>query len=85
MNRSDIEQFVRRDWEAIAASKRAYWAERFRTGGWKPAWDAANALFVQIRHAQPDYPRDGARDADLESHLNLRARLDRVAHAFTRR
>jgi len=85
MNRREIEAFVHRDWAAVQASKSAYWADRFRDDGWLPGWRAADALWLDVRRAQPLYPSDADRDLDRADHLKLRADLDRAASAFTRR
>ena len=85
MDRSSIEAFVRRDWQAIAASKAAYWAEQFQREGWRPAWNAADALLLDIRRTQPGFPAERDRDSDYANHLKLRAALDCAAHAIARR
>jgi hypothetical protein len=85
VDRRDIQAFVDRDWEAVQASKSAYWADRFRQDGWRPAWTAADALWIDVRRVQPDYPSADDRDRDLADHLKLRADLDRAASAFARR
>ncbi|MBA3949451.1 MAG: hypothetical protein H0X44_05830 [Acidobacteria bacterium] len=85
MNRRDVEAFVHRDWAAVQDSKSAYWADQFRRHGWGAAWRAADALWVDVRLAQPEYPSAADRERDLAHHLTLRARLDRAASAFTSR
>ena len=85
VNRHDVEAFVHRDWAAVQDSKSAYWVDRFRQDGWRPAWMAADALWLDVRRAQPDYPTAVDRDRDLADHLTLRANLDRAARAFARR
>jgi hypothetical protein len=81
----DVRAFVHRDWDALAASKTAYWAERFQNDGWQPAWQAADALLLEMRRARPDYPDEQERTLDFSAHLVLRSRLDRAADAFSRR
>ena len=85
MDREAVRAFVRRDWEAVAASKTAYWAERFRREGWRPAWDAADGLLADMRVVRPDYPDDEERALDFAAHTALRGRLDRAADAFAHR
>lgn len=85
MDRRAIEEFAGRDWQAVAASKTAYWAERFRQDGWRPAWDASDALLLDVRKARPDFPTDGDRVIDFADHLKVRAQLDRASHALARR
>jgi len=82
---ADVRAFVERDWAAIQASKRAYWADRYRDSGWRAAWDAADALWIDARHVLPVYPTPASRAEDLADHLALCATLDRAARAFTRR
>lgn len=85
MDRRAIEAFVGRDWRAVARSKVAYWADRFRQDGWRPAWDASDALLFDVRRARLDFPTEQDRDLDFAAHLQLRDRMDRAAHALTRR
>lgn len=85
VDRRSIEQYVHRDWDAVSESKLAYWAGRFRDGGWAPAWTAANGLLLDMRRARPDYPSAADRDVDLAAHVQVRERLDRIADAFTGR
>jgi hypothetical protein len=80
-----VAEFVNRDWAAIASAKSAYWAERFQQDGWRPAWDAADALLVDVRRTQPDYPTERDRASDLDDHLKLLAVLARASHAIARR
>lgn len=85
MNRLDVEAFVHRDWPAVQASKAAYWAEQFRNHGWRPAWMAADALWLDVRRTQPHYPSAEDRDRDLAEHVKLCADLDKAASVFARR
>jgi hypothetical protein len=85
VDRQDVESYVRRDWRALEDSKTAYWADRFKRDGWRAAWDAADALLLDVRRARTDYPTDRERDVDFADHLTLRDRLDRAADAFARR
>ncbi len=82
MTPDDVRAFVRRDWEAVAVSKMAYWVDRFRQEGWQPAWAAADSLLFDMRRIRPDYPSDEERALDFSAHLSLRNRLDRAADAF---
>lgn len=85
MDRQDILAFAHRDWQALGVLKTAYWAERFRQDGWRPAWEAADSLLLDMRRARLDYPTDEDRDADLADHVALCNRLDHVADALARR
>jgi hypothetical protein len=85
MDRRAVEAFVGRDWHAVAASKVAYWADRFRQDGWRPAWNASDMLLLDVRRTRPEFPTEQDRRLDFAAHLKLRDRLDRAAHALTRR
>ena len=76
---------MRRDWKAVAASKLSYWGDRFREDGWRPAWDASDALLLEMRRAQPAFPTEHDRDMDFKAHLRLRNLLDRGRHAIAGR
>jgi hypothetical protein len=85
MDRDDLRAFVGRDWAAVAASKRAYWAERYRLEGSLPAQQASEALFEHARRLQSTIFSDAYRSDDLAHHLSVRDRLDRASRAITRR
>ena len=85
MDHGSLRRFARRDWKALAASKTSYWAARAREAGGHPTWDAAQALLAHARAVRPEFPTDEERRRDFASHLALRERLDRVAHAVARR
>lgn len=79
-----IREFVSRDWQSASRAKADYWARLYRDDP-EALWDSVQALLAHVRRVQPDFPTLEARDADLRSHLSLRSRLDRAAHAFSRR
>ncbi|MGE0361430.1 MAG: hypothetical protein AB7H93_19985 [Vicinamibacterales bacterium] len=85
MEPDDLRRFARRDWAAVARSKRAFWAERYRDAGAAPARRAADALLLHARRLAAPGAAGDDRAADLASHLNVRDRLDRAARAFARR
>lgn len=74
--------FVNRDWNAVAANKTSYWADRFRAQGHQPAWDAANALLADMRRVRLDYPTTDSRADDLHAHVRVCTALTRAAHAL---
>ena len=80
-----LRDFVSRDWTGAAAAKRAYWADTFRREGWQTAWMAAQGLLIHARRVCPDFPSARDRERDRLAHAAQRVRLDRAAHAFTRR
>ena len=81
----DLRRFAKRDWTSAAVGKLDYWAEQYRLHGAGPARTASTALLLHMQTAQPGFPSRSDRDADLSDHLAHRHRLDRAAHAFTRR
>ena len=82
MTPDDVRAFVGRDWAAIAASKRAYWAERYRLEGSLPARQASTALYEHARGLRSAIFGDAYRADDLAHHLQIRERLDRAARAI---
>jgi hypothetical protein len=82
---ADLRSFLDRDRESVSALKRRYWADRYRAEGPRATLEAAHQLYAQLRAARPDYPGDRERVADLAHHLDLRRKLDRVAHALSLR
>ena len=85
MDPDDLRRFARRDWAEAAARKRDYWSDQYHQHGAATARAASWALLVHVRAIRPDYPSVQHRDEDLVDHRTLRQRLDRAAHAFTRR
>ena len=84
MDRSEIADFAGREWQRASELKRDYWAERFRSD-WRTAWNASQLLLDFARRVRAPFPSERERELDLADHQSLRARLDRAAHAFTRR
>jgi hypothetical protein len=84
MERRLIREFVSRDWQSASRAKAEYWAWLYRDDP-EALWHSVQALLAHVRHVQPDFPTDEARDADLSSHLSMRLVLDRAAHAFSSR
>jgi hypothetical protein len=82
MTADELRAFAHRDWAAVAAAKRSYWAEQFRAHGCRPAWEASNALRAAMAHSSPGYPSPADRAADHAHHARLAALLTRCAHAF---
>jgi hypothetical protein len=74
----DLIAFARRDWQAIAASKRQRWAEQ------KSRMTPAEALSVgdELRHhasaLRDDWPSEEDRRKDLASHIRVAEMLRRV-------
>jgi hypothetical protein len=74
----DIVAFAHRDWQAIAAMKRRFWAEQ------KPQMTPAEALQVSDelrRHAKAlhdEWPTEEDRRNDLSVHIRVSESLGRV-------
>lgn len=79
MRKEDLIAYARRDWQAIAASKRQRWAEQ------KSRMSPAEALSVgdELRHhayaLRPAWPTEEDRREDLASHLRVSEMLRSVA------
>ena len=73
-----VRAYAGRDWELVDASRRAYWAERFRRHGPEATLSAGWALLSQLRALRPG--RADERDEDLAHHFKLNRWLDRTAH-----
>jgi hypothetical protein len=78
MRKEDLIAYARRDWQAIAASKRQRWAEQ------KSKMTAAEALSVgdELRHhaytLRPGWPTEEDRRQDLASHIRVAEMLRSV-------
>ena len=79
-----MNEYVRRDWQGAAASKSTYWADQFRQD-WRLTWNAAQSLLTHARLVRSPFPTEEERRLDFAAHRSLLDRLDRAAHAFTRR
>jgi hypothetical protein len=85
MNRDDVRAFVNRGWAAVAASKRAYWAERYRAEGSLPARQASAALYDHAQRLHSAIFGETYRADDLAHHQRLRDQLDRASRAIAGR
>ena len=48
MDPAALRAYVSRDWRAIAASKRSYWANRYKSEGPRATVDASRALLLEM-------------------------------------
>ncbi len=85
MSADDLRAFGARDWSVADASKRGYWAERYRASAGEATWAASVALRTHMRQVRPDWPTQRDRDDDLAHHVELKRKLDCAAHVFTNR
>jgi len=75
-----LRAYASRDWgapERLAREQRAKMPIRDKVR-------VAIGLYEAAKATRPDWPDEGTRRADLESHLRLRALLDRAAHVGAR-
>lgn len=84
MNRAEIEGFLRRDWQAVQASKDVFWARQKQSLGTQAIFSIVDTFREEIRALRPEWPSPRDRQEDLESHRLLGERLRRV-HAHTGR
>jgi hypothetical protein len=85
MRDEDLIAFARRDWQAIALGRFAFWAERYRREGGGPARRAATQLYDHARRICMGAFDERHRAADFADHVRLREQLDRAARALAGR
>jgi hypothetical protein len=85
MKPNDIQAFMRRGWDRKEALKREYWAEQHQERGASATLDASMALRDHLVALRPDWPTAEDRAADLRHHLELIAKLEQSADAFSSR
>jgi hypothetical protein len=79
-----IRELVHRDWDAVRASKDAYWGERIARLGPIEGLRIAEELRRQVLAHNPSWPGAADRQQDLLSHVRV-AELLRRAGAARRR
>ncbi|MEW6321205.1 MAG: hypothetical protein AB1635_08950 [Acidobacteriota bacterium] len=85
MHPDELRAFARRDWAATDRRRLAYWAERFRREGGRPARRAATDLVAHARRLGVRLADAERRADDFDHHTRMRERLDRAARAFAGR
>jgi hypothetical protein len=85
LTREAMLAFRQRRWDLVRAAKQAYWAEDTRTRGPAAGFAAEEAMWQHAREIDPTWPSPSSRQTDLEHHIQMCARLRRVADAFARR
>jgi hypothetical protein len=85
MRADDVQSFLDRDWEGLAALKREHWAERFRIEGAEATMHASQMLWGHARRVRPDWPTARERAEHLTHHVELKRLIDQAAHAFADR
>jgi hypothetical protein len=81
VNPDHLRAFAGRDFEAIAREKRAHLRRLFERDGAAGTIRLARGLWVHARALDPAWPHEREREADLASHVELKALLDRAARA----
>jgi hypothetical protein len=71
----EVGDFARRDWEVLAISKSAHWADQKKRHGPAAAIRAAEALRQQVATLRPDWPTKKDRREDLATHARVAACL----------
>ncbi len=71
MKKQDLLDFARRDWALLSESKAAYWAERKRTFGPAEAIQTADETRRHALFLHPDWPTEGDRLRDIETHARV--------------
>ena len=77
---AELRAYARRDWDAPERLSRRRRVNLPVADKVRLAIDLSEAA----RATRPDWPNDATRRADLESHLRVRALLDRAAHVGAR-
>jgi hypothetical protein len=85
MDAHGIRSFVRRRWDLVEQSKLRARAERYRRGGPEACVAAAAELRERWRLRHPEGPSKAARAEDFRHHVELSAKLAKIADALTRR
>lgn len=75
-----LRSYAHRDWRAPERLARAHRARQ----PVERKVQLAIELYEAVRATRPDWPDDAPRRADLESHLRVRALLDKAAHVGAR-
>lgn len=78
MRREDIIAFARRDWQAIAASKRQRWAEQKARMTPAEALRVGDALRYHVLALNDHWPTEEDRRADLAVHVRVSESLRRA-------
>jgi hypothetical protein len=84
LDRAALLAFRERRWDLVHESKLAHWAEQTRIKGPLAGLQASAALWVHARTVDPTWPSEHERREDFEHHVELAAKLRRIAHVFTR-
>lgn len=79
-----IRELVRRDWDAVRASKDAYWGERIARLGPIEGLRIADELRRQVLASDPAWPDAADRQQDLLSHVRVAALFHRAGAARRR-
>lgn len=82
--REALRAYAERSWDLLAARKREFVAERYRTLGPAASLAAARRLRERWRRLHPNAPTPDMREADFAAHLALKEKMERASHVFRR-
>lgn len=85
LDRAALLAFRDRRWDLVREAKLAHWAEQTRMRGAIAGLEAGAALWAHTRSIDPQWPSEDQRREDFVHHVELAAKLRRVAHVFARR
>ena len=85
LNRDALLAFRNRRWDLVREAKESFWAEETRTRGPAAGFAAGEAMWMHARALDHDWPHEEARMADLRHHVEMCARLRRIADALASR
>ena len=78
MRKEDLIAFARRDWNAVAALKRSWWAEQKSRMTPEEALKVGDELRHHVNALRSDWPTDEDRRKDLASHRRISEMLRSV-------
>jgi hypothetical protein len=78
VRKEDLIAFARRDWDAVAALKRRWWAEQKSRMTAEEALNVGDELRHHVSAFRSDWPTDRDRRNDLAAHSRVSEMLRRV-------
>jgi hypothetical protein len=84
MTAAEIREFQARDWRLIERSKSEYWTGRKAPISPSAVLQISTGLYKYARSLKPDWPNAAEREADLASHVRLKAMLRRAGENRSR-
>jgi hypothetical protein len=78
VRKEDVIAFAHRDWDAVAALKRRWWAEQKSRMTPEEALEVGDELRRHVSAIRSDWPTEEDRRKDLASHIRVSEMLRRV-------